>query len=83
MAVDAIFDSVSVATTYKKMLEDSGVIFCSVSEAVREHPDLVEKYLGIGRGRTATTSTRRSNSAVFSGRLLRLRPRRACAAPSS
>ena len=46
VAVDAIFDSVSVATTYKKMLEDSGVIFCSVSEAVQNHPDLVEKYLG-------------------------------------
>ena len=46
VAVDAIFDSVSVATTYKKMLEDSGVIFCSVSEAVQSHPELVEKYLG-------------------------------------
>ena len=46
VAVDAIFDSVSVATTYQKMLEDSGVIFCSVSEAVQDHPDLIEKYLG-------------------------------------
>ena len=46
VAVDAIFDSVSVATTYSKMLEDSGVIFCSVSEAVQHHPELVQKYLG-------------------------------------
>ena len=46
VAVDAIFDSTSVATTYKKSLEKVGVIFCSVSEAVETHPDLVEKYLG-------------------------------------
>jgi Fe-S cluster assembly protein SufB len=46
VAVDAIFDSVSVATTFKATLAKSGVIFCSFSEAVREHPDLVEKYLG-------------------------------------
>jgi len=46
VAVDAIFDSVSVATTFKETLAKSGVIFCSFSEAVREHPDLVEKYLG-------------------------------------
>ncbi|MGE0354366.1 MAG: Fe-S cluster assembly protein SufB [Gemmatimonadales bacterium] len=46
VAVDAIFDSVSVATTFKAKLAESGVIFCSFSEAVREHPDLVRKYLG-------------------------------------
>jgi Fe-S cluster assembly protein SufB len=46
VAVDAVFDSVSVATTYKKKLNDLGVIFCSISEAMREHPDLVKKYLG-------------------------------------
>ena len=46
VAVDAIFDSSSVATTYQDTLAKSGVIFCSVSEAVREHPDLIEKYLG-------------------------------------
>ena len=46
VAVDAVFDSVSVATTYQKLLEEKGIIFCSVSEAVQEHPDLVEKYLG-------------------------------------
>ena len=46
VAVDAIFDSVSVATTFKETLAKSGVIFCSMSEAVREHPDLVQRYLG-------------------------------------
>jgi Fe-S cluster assembly protein SufB len=46
VAVDAIFDSVSVATTFKATLAKSGVIFCSFSEAVREHPELIEKYLG-------------------------------------
>ena len=46
VAVDAVFDSVSVATTYKKKLEEVGVIFCSFSEAVQEHPDLVREYLG-------------------------------------
>ncbi|HLM43656.1 MAG TPA: Fe-S cluster assembly protein SufB, partial [Myxococcaceae bacterium] len=46
VAVDAVFDSVSVATTFKDRLAKAGVIFCSFSEAVREHPELVEKYLG-------------------------------------
>jgi Fe-S cluster assembly protein SufB len=46
VAVDVIFDSVSVATTYKQKLSEVGIIFCSISEAVREHPDLVRKYLG-------------------------------------
>jgi Fe-S cluster assembly protein SufB len=46
VAVDAVFDSVSVGTTYKKHLGDLGIIFCSFSEAVREHPELVQKYLG-------------------------------------
>ncbi len=46
VAVDAIFDSVSVATTFKATLAKSGVIFCPMSEAVREHPELVRKYLG-------------------------------------
>jgi len=46
VAVDAVFDSVSVATTFKKKLAAVGVIFCSFSEAVREHPELVERYLG-------------------------------------
>ena len=46
VAVDAVFDSVSVATTFKKELADAGVIFCSISEAIRDHPQLVQKYLG-------------------------------------
>ncbi|HEY8964761.1 MAG TPA: Fe-S cluster assembly protein SufB [Alphaproteobacteria bacterium] len=46
VAVDAVFDSVSVATTSKKKLEELGIIFCSISEAVQNHPDLVQKYLG-------------------------------------
>ena len=46
VAVDAVFDSVSVATTFKDKLQEYGVIFCSISEAVEKHPDLVKKYLG-------------------------------------
>ena len=46
VAVDAVFDSVSVATTFKDKLSEAGVIFCSFSEAVQEHPELVKKYLG-------------------------------------
>ncbi|HMS54965.1 MAG TPA: Fe-S cluster assembly protein SufB [Fimbriimonadaceae bacterium] len=46
VAVDAVFDSVSVATTFKKALAEAGIIFCPMSEAVREHPELVQKYLG-------------------------------------
>jgi Fe-S cluster assembly protein SufB len=46
VAVDAIFDSVSVATTYKEKLAKEGVIFCSFSEALQEHPELIKKYLG-------------------------------------
>ena len=46
VAVDVVFDSVSVSTTYKKHLNELGIIFCSISEAVREHPELVQKYLG-------------------------------------
>ncbi|MEO1272612.1 MAG: Fe-S cluster assembly protein SufB, partial [Myxococcota bacterium] len=65
VAVDAVFDSVSVATTFKKKLKEAGVIFCSFSEAVREYPELVKKYLGsvvpIRDNYYATL-----NSAVFS-----------------
>lgn len=46
VAIDAVLDSVSIATTHRKTLEKSGVIFCSISEAIREYPDLVRKYLG-------------------------------------
>jgi Fe-S cluster assembly protein SufB len=46
VAVDAVFDSVSIVTTFKKQLEEVGVIFCPMSEAIRNHPELVKKYLG-------------------------------------
>ncbi len=46
VAVDAVFDSVSVATTFKETLAEKGVIFCSISEAIKEHPELIKKYLG-------------------------------------
>jgi Fe-S cluster assembly protein SufB len=46
VAVDAVFDSVSVVTTFKEELAKAGVIFCAISEAVRNHPELVRKYLG-------------------------------------
>jgi Fe-S cluster assembly protein SufB len=46
VAVDAVFDSVSVATTFKETLAQQGIVFCAFSEAVREHPELVERYLG-------------------------------------
>lgn len=65
VAVDAVFDSVSIGTTYKEKLAEDGVIFCSISEALEEHPELVEKYLGsvvpIGDNYFAAL-----NSAVFS-----------------
>ena len=46
VAVDVVFDSVSVTTTYKEKLAEFGIIFCSFSEAVRDHPDLIKRYLG-------------------------------------
>ncbi len=65
VAVDAVFDSVSVATTYKEKLKKAGVIFCSFTEAVEEYPDLIKKYLGsvvpVGDNYYAAL-----NSAVFS-----------------
>ena len=65
VAVDAVFDSVSVGTTFQAELKKAGVIFCSISEAIREHPELVKKYLGsvvpITDNYFATL-----NSAVFS-----------------
>ncbi|NDD99693.1 Fe-S cluster assembly protein SufB, partial [bacterium] len=65
VAVDLVFDSVSIATTFKKKLEDAGVVLCSISEAVQKYPELVEKYLGtvvpIGDNYFAAL-----NSAVFS-----------------
>ena len=46
VAVDVVLDSVSIATTYKKQLSELGIIFCPISEAIQEHPDLIKKYLG-------------------------------------
>lgn len=65
VAVDAVFDSVSVVTTFRKELSKAGVIFCSISEAIREYPDLVRKYLG---SVVPTTDNYYAtlNSAVFS-----------------
>jgi Fe-S cluster assembly protein SufB len=65
VAVDAVFDSVSVATTFKGKLKDMGIIFGSFSEAVREHPDLVRKYLGTVVP-TSDNFFAALNSAVFS-----------------
>ena len=65
VAVDAVFDSVSVATTFKETLAEAGVIFCSISEAIREHPDLVRRYLGSVVPRTDNFYAA-LNSAVFS-----------------
>ena len=64
-AVDAVFDSVSVVTTFKKELAQVGVIFCSMSEAIREHPELVNKYLGTVVP-TSDNYYACLNSAVFS-----------------
>lgn len=65
VAVDAVFDSVSITTTFREKLAESGVIFCSISEAVREYPELVQQYLGsvvpVGDNYFAAL-----NSAVFS-----------------
>src|SRR5262252_10472228 len=65
VAVDAVFDSVSVATTFKAKLAELGIIFCSFGEAVREHPELVRKYLGsvVPQGDNFFAAL---NSAVFS-----------------
>src|SRR6187401_2364263 len=65
VAVDAVFDSVSVATTFKETLKKQGIIFMSFSEAVREHPDLVKKYLGSVVPHTDNFFAA-LNSAVFS-----------------
>ncbi len=65
VAVDAVFDSVSVATTFKKTLLDAGVIFCPISEALQEYPELVQKYLG-SVVPSADNFYAALNSAVFS-----------------
>ncbi|MCK2182452.1 Fe-S cluster assembly protein SufB [Halomonas getboli] len=64
VAVDAVFDSVSVTTTFKEKLHEAGVIFCSISEAIRDYPELVKQYLGsvVPQGDNYFTAL---NSAVF------------------
>ena len=75
VAVDAVFDSVSVATTFKSKLAEQGIIFCSFSEAVKEHPDLIQKYLG-----TVVPPTDNFfaalNAAVFTDVVVLLHPQR-------
>ena len=65
VAVDAVFDSVSVATTFKKTLAEKGIIFCPISEAIRNHPELVKKYIGSVVPQTDNYFAA-LNSAVFS-----------------
>lgn len=65
IAVDAVIDSVSIATTFKDKLMDLGIIFCSISEAIREHPDLIKKYIG-SVVPVADNYFSALNSAVFS-----------------
>ena len=64
VAVDAVFDSVSVATTFKKSLEDAGVIFCSFSEAVQKHPELLLEFAKARRVALAPSKQRRLREAA-------------------
>ena len=73
VAVDAVFDSVSVATTFKGKLAEMGIIFCSFSEAVHEHPELVRKYLG-SRGAVQRQLLRRPQLGGLQRRLVLLHP---------
>ena len=75
VAVDAIFDSVSVATTYQKTLEEAGVIFCSVSEAIERHPDIVEKIPGFCSA-VQRQFLRNSKLSRFQRRILRVHTQR-------
>ena len=79
VAVDAVFDSVSVATTFKERLAEAGVVFCPFSEAVRTHPQLIEQYLG-QRGALHRQLLRDAQLRGVLRRLVRLRAARACAA---
>ena len=65
VAVDAVFDSVSIGTTFKKQLQKSGVIFCSITDAINKYPHLVEKYLA-GVVPVGDNYFSGLNSAVFS-----------------
>jgi Fe-S cluster assembly protein SufB len=65
VAVDAVLDSVSVVTTFKKELAEKGIIFCSFSEAVKEHPDLVRKYMGTVVPLTDNYYATLNNAGIF------------------
>ena len=75
VAVDAVLDSVSVATTYQEQLEKAGVIFCPISEAVQNHPELVRKYSGV-RGALRRQFLRHPEFGGVFRRLFRLHPPR-------
>lgn len=78
IAVDAIFDSVSIANTHKKALAEIGIIFCSISEAIQEHPDLIKKYIGSVVPHTDNYFAA-LNSAVFSdGTFIYIPPNTKC-----
>ncbi len=78
IAVDAIFDSVSVANTHKKALAEIGIIFCSISEAIQEHPELIKKYVG-SIVPTSDNYYAALNSAVFSdGTFIYIPPNTKC-----
>ena len=77
VAVDAVFDSVSVGTTYRETLAKQGIIFCSMSEAVQEHPELVRKYLGSVVPYTDNYYAT-LNSAVFTDGIHSATSRKAC-----
>ena len=80
IAVDAVFDSVSVATTFRETLSKAGVIFCPISEAVREHPELVQQVSRHASCRPADNFFAALNSRGVHRRQLRASCRRACAA---
>ena len=75
VAVDAVFDSVSVATTFKENLAELGIIFCSFSEAVQEHPELIRKVSGIG-GAVQRQLLRRLERRGLYRRIFLLHPQR-------
>jgi hypothetical protein len=73
VAVDAVFDSVSVGTTHQAMLAEKGIIFCSISEAIQNHPELVQKYMGTG-GAAHRQLLRRPQRGRLQRRLVLLHP---------
>lgn len=78
IAVDAIFDSVSVANTHKKALAEIGIIFCSISEAIQEHPELIKKYLGTVVPHTDNFYTTLNSAAFSDGTFIYIPPNTKC-----